>query len=400
MRGETTVVRVYASLASPVGGNLAAVPAWLYGTRHGKQLPGSPLSPLEGVRTLSYSAAPWTTCADRADPQGAYSFVLPETWTAGDIELRARVVPEQVIFGAGGECGSSSCLANNELRLVDVAFEDMSYVTVTPVRLNSGIGEPKAVLKRFFDLLPGDAYYVAAGPESYAGTIEIASAVADPDLTNSERCTAVRELVEDWASQNTHGDMTVGVLASGNVCFGQSNGDAHLVRPGEASAFSVVDQTAPLKSVAHELFHGIGRAHADTACGGNSSGQRGQTWPPDQRGHIHGIGLDVQPGSGGASGSFRVLVPAGVLPAGTPTSPAQPNEWFDLMSYCAGESSAWLSTQGWGLRGWLSHTIPKEYGTRRRYDSAPRTHRSVSARRARATGQRPSQRRRRLDPAC
>ena len=294
--GEKTVARVYASLLSPTGGSLADVPAFLHGRRNGKPLPGSPLAADEGVRDLQYSPPPWTTCAERGDPQGAYTFTLPDSWTEGNVELRAEVVPQQVVFGAGGECGSAACAENNELRLVDVRFERLSYVTLTPIFLSLGESpaDPADVFERFFDLLPGRAEFVASTPSSYAAEIHVYEELATlAGLTAAETCTFIREQVEDWASENTHGDFTVGVLASGSACPGQSSGAAHLIGPGSASAYSVVAPGAPLRSVAHELFHGMGRRHADTACGGNSNGQVGESWPPEQRGHIHGIGLDT-----------------------------------------------------------------------------------------------------------
>ena len=356
--GEKTVARVYASLLSPTGGSLADVPAALYGRRKGKPLPGSPLSPDEGVRNLGFSQFPWTTCAERGDPQGAYTFTLPASWTKGKVELRAQVLPEQITFGAGGECGSATCMTNNELRLVDVDFEPLSYVTVTPVFLSLGQtpSDPEDVFKRFFDLLPGAGDYVASGPETYAANLHVYEELATiAGLTSAETCSFIREQVEDWASENTHGDLTVGVLAKNSICPGQSSGSAHLIGPGSASAYSVVAPGAPLKSVAHELFHGMGRRHADTACGGNSNGQVGESWPPEQRGHIHGIGLDTNAVS---IGPYPVVIPGGVLGAGSP----QPNEWVDFMSYCGSDAGSWISDRGWDLTVGLLERFQKAMG--------------------------------------
>ncbi len=128
--------------------------------------------------------------------------------------------------------------------------------------------------------------------------------------------------------------------------------------PVDGESFSVVNASRPATSVAHELFHGFGRVHADTTCGGNSNNQIGQPWPPDQRGQIHGIGLDTRVGSGPGAAPYAPIVPGGVL-TGSQFAAGQPLEWIDFMSYCVGplespgswtkcaSCAPWISDEGW-----------------------------------------------------
>lgn len=352
--GRKTVARVFATVRTPFGGQVANVPAVLYGSLNGKALPGSPLSPDDGDRTLLYSELPWTTCSQRANPKGAYTFTLPDSWAHGKIKLTAALIPQQIIFGPGAECGSATCAANNLLTLSEVEFNQLSYITVTPVRLtfylnNKQVNPPDPV--KVFDLAryltPGTVYFGKySGDTWYAGVIDISDDVFDSDLSDPKKlCSELLDELEDWADDNQHGDETVGVfVSSGAVCPGTSNGESHLIDDHEA--FSVVAANRPLTSVAHEMFHGMGRVHADTVCGGNSDGQVGENWPPDQRGQIHGIGLDTHAGSGGGNGPYRVLVP-GSLVKDNPYN--EPGELIDFMSYCWGQDpgNVWISDGGW-----------------------------------------------------
>ena len=61
----------------------ANVSAVLYGTRNGIDLPGSPISALNNPRTLK-------STANRATLNDTFNFVLPASWTSGDIVLSAR----------------------------------------------------------------------------------------------------------------------------------------------------------------------------------------------------------------------------------------------------------------------------------------------------------------------
>src|SRR5687767_11234648 len=95
----------------------------------------------------------------------------------------------------------------------------------------------------------------------------------------------------------------------------------------------------------HELSHGLGRVHADTACGGDSDGETGEEWAPDNRGTMNGVGYDLRRG--------KVIAPRslGAFGSSDPKAPDyQPARWYDYMSYCGGDdddSGAWTSVRGW-----------------------------------------------------
>ncbi|MEM7800616.1 MAG: hypothetical protein AAF633_15590, partial [Chloroflexota bacterium] len=89
---KPTFVRLYAEQSD--GNITVGVEAWLEGSRDGVPLPGSPLSPLNGVQRLE------TGSSFSRDPnpgsENAYLFKLPGSWdNAGEIELRAVVDPRQ-----------------------------------------------------------------------------------------------------------------------------------------------------------------------------------------------------------------------------------------------------------------------------------------------------------------
>ncbi|MDH3439271.1 MAG: hypothetical protein OEM63_00870, partial [Gammaproteobacteria bacterium] len=101
--------------------------------------------------------------------------------------------------------------------------------------------------------------------------------------------------------------------------------------------------------VAHELYHTYGYKHASSACDAGGA----ESWPPDNRGQLHGVGLDPRFGSGGAPGLYQPIGQEDPLVFdATPDAPA---EVHDLMSYCSNEGAGktWLSTDYWtvGVRG-------------------------------------------------
>lgn len=354
--GRRTVVRAFARVASPTGAKIGGVPALLYGKRNGNALPGSPLSPDDGVHDVVWRALDWVTCLDRADPKRPYTFTLPASWTDGTITLRAKLTPDNDLFSPGNECGSVACAANNEFTLTGVKFAQPPTVTVTPVAMKySGAGgakfappAPGKVLDAAFYLTPGVLSYDGASDFGYAGVIGITDETSDPDLQDDrgEMCSALLDRLEDWADEHSHGDATLGVFNSDSaVCPGVSDGDYSVEDDGESYAVAAANRR--FTSIAHELFHGYGRPHAgnDPACYPEEE-QLGIEWLPDNRGHIHGIGMDTRSGSGGGNGPYDILVPGALLPL-DPYAQSQPTEWFDFMSYCGGESNSWISSRGW-----------------------------------------------------
>lgn len=119
--------------------------------------------------------------------------------------------------------------------------------------------------------------------------------------------------------------------------------------------FAFVNAPQPLTSVAHELFHLLGRPHASAGCGAavlpGGGTQSAEPWPPDQQGFLQSVGLAPAPDG--------YPFPYEVIPAST--SPTQPAQWFDFMSYCDNVNDggplgdlqngrpgdAWVSVHNW-----------------------------------------------------
>ncbi len=73
------------------------------------------------------------TFAERVDPNGAYVFTLPPSWTAHEaITLRAVVNPSDV-YGAVPEC--TGCQDNNTFIVSEVRFVPRSPITISPVEV-------------------------------------------------------------------------------------------------------------------------------------------------------------------------------------------------------------------------------------------------------------------------
>jgi hypothetical protein len=348
-----TVVRVYARVREPVGAVVNDVPAVLYGRRNGQPLPGSPLSPDDGPHNLETTASPWATCYDRADPKGAYTFTLPSAWRDGTISLRAKLTPDEMILPTGGECGSAACLANNELRLSGVEFEPRPTATVKPIALPytlNGLAKapppPGQAFAQARFMTPGKLVFSGGSDASYAGVLDISGYVNDPLLPATPKvlCSVVLDFLETFVPP---GGAVVGVFSnSADVCAGVTDGGFSLDETG--FGYSIVAANRPLTSVAHELFHAFGRPHygQDPACYPDFN-QIGIAWLPDQRGHIHGIGLDTRAGSGGGNGPYRVVVPGALVP-GDPFGQNAAAEISDFMSYCnVSDQSMWISDRGW-----------------------------------------------------
>jgi hypothetical protein len=142
--GRSTIVRVFAnaaSLGTGRGGRAVAAPlVVLHASRTtaatcgfcshsiGTLAPAT-LTPISSPGALA-GGSQVVTDAERSDPNGAYSFVLPEDWTHGTIQLRAEINPPGSA-PALTEC--PTCAANNTLTLNGVPFDERTPIRVDPV---------------------------------------------------------------------------------------------------------------------------------------------------------------------------------------------------------------------------------------------------------------------------
>ena len=199
--------------------------------------------------------------------------------------------------------GSAACVASNSLTLDKIGFTDLAYTTITPVRvtgpipaLKSAPPDPGEVFAETFFHMPGRVYFgKGSSATSYAGSIDASWAFLLVKMNSLEsvidggieelrkaRSELILDALISWGDDNRHGDQTVGIHNDTDYLWvGMSDGGYKLL--DDAESYGVFSAKATM-TVVHELFHGAGRRHADTACGGDSDGQTGESWPPDQRG--------------------------------------------------------------------------------------------------------------------
>jgi hypothetical protein len=110
----------------------------------------------------------------------------------------------------------------------------------------------------------------------------------------------------------------------------------------------IANSNEPVLAVAHELFHDLNYYHASGAC----SADLFILWPPDEKGFIHGVGLDrrmnLVDSTGKWTGHYKVFVPGS---NGMPVVPGTSADYFDLMSYCAHDNTVWISVDNWNVFG-------------------------------------------------
>ncbi|MGI8512647.1 MAG: hypothetical protein ACR2NH_08450 [Solirubrobacteraceae bacterium] len=367
-RDGKTIVRVYASaVVAPPGDRVPDVQMMLYGTRGG-ELPGSPLLSETGPLSVPLGP-PYTTHAMRIgyDPvQGAlpaFTFTLPSSWTQGKLNLRAR--PVLVGRRLTRECSTAACALNRQAFSGDLQFNDTGLTIIRTVAMTPGAVAPMRSPSTIFDQA-ANLSPVAVLPTPYQATIDISPAsacVAPP--TDPKKCDdpngIAQGLMDTWTTNNKpfisreqrFKVMTIGVHASysriqGYAVWPQDPGcsprpNGALCETADVSPVAHVDVGRPLTSVAHEMFPGFGRNHADdssaSACGGKGEGK------PDARGHLQGIGLDRHAGSGGSlTQPYRLISP------NIPGRSEELRPQYDLMSYCANnspEDDSWLSPYNW-----------------------------------------------------
>jgi len=133
--GKKTVVRGYAVQQFPSGDSPRShrlpITALLYGVRHGETLPGSPLIPTFWAPELTnFEPGPEAEAAARPTIHRSYDFVLPDSWTSGEVTLRMEVNPALTttfIIEAPGRGGPLNSIARK------VRFTELGTVSVAPI---------------------------------------------------------------------------------------------------------------------------------------------------------------------------------------------------------------------------------------------------------------------------
>ena len=346
VRDGKTIVRVFADLTGdPIVS--APVDAQLFGfsERTGRLVSlGPPLASAAGPRMLSWNYVR-SVADERADDNGGFTFVLPDSWTHGPLEVVARLIVPSVP-GARDVTDSSVATA----AVANIPFIRTYNWAITPIALNStdtpGHIVPSDVTSDFdaiqnlfplgtgqLDVLPRQGPVDVTAIER-CDDHDQSTGACTPWTTSTERYWQIQNdllnAVVRWASQNpTPGQP-----------YGLTNGWGSGV---EGGGYAHDDAGRLIGGVAHEAGHLLGLPHASAACGGN-----GEDWPPDQIGALNGVGFDRTEGSGSGGHGYRVLYQG--------LAPTALTRFYDLMSYCSGgpdpgagcyDTCSWVSPRNW-----------------------------------------------------
>lgn len=334
--GKLTIVRLFGAVqgaSSPVRGVTAQLHGFIRAPDGSlTRALGSPLRPHAGPGQL---IADPNLPALRADPKGAYTFMLPPSWTRSrrELVLRGEIAPS-TITTAAREC----CRVNNSFWADGIRFTSVRPLTVLAVGLtytnpDGSVVRPPNPLPSYFDdfqaVWPGRTTIVNTGRE-----IDLTEAVDDPDVdARDEGNRLLYEMYEDARPAAK----VVGLSEQG---IGGGKG------PGPTAATSAID--AGLDFMAHETGHAIGLAHAHSPANRHD----GDSDPPDHTcaahdGAINGVGIDPRIWSGPEPGTFSLISveKAGVFDAEPDASDAV----YDYMSYCSNEGAGrtWVATGYW-----------------------------------------------------
>src|SRR5579871_335775 len=350
--GSKAIVRVFAD-AYGQQSSISGVWAVLSGTDiNNNPLPGSPIladfGPSYLIEQLCVDprGAPCVPPSERNNPAAAFTFTLPDSWwLKTGISLTAQLLPPPETFQAAPfyPCITPDCLVLGSLTLTGITYTSTGAFQIAPLKLisqNSPLPDPWTVFNEARNVAPWDILLT-----DYQGTLDITSIMTSgcgspgppspPPPTRDEINSCALNLVEDWDEDNglATGDFTIGV-SNTTQGLGIENGCVLFVNRCQGfittngKPLAVTDVKRPLTDVSHEIFHGFGIGHASGACGA----QNPDPWP-DAQGFLEGVGLDRRSGSGGIAAPYRVIA-------------APPNQ-FDIMSYCGGETNAWVSPINW-----------------------------------------------------
>ncbi len=326
---KTTYVRAY---ATEITGTAALdTDAYLYGTRNGNPLPGSPLHPINGRRWIATSVN-----YDRAWLNSGWLFQLPASWIqSGNISLRVVVDPLQSYTDPNR--------ANNELTKA-ITFSPRSAVCNIFIPVRTNVPLPSTNIANFWQMID---YATRLWP-----TASFRSYHQDEPLEELEFCSwhdipypcfGPYELPDDtWkvftalgvrdALTDDPGDCDVHYV--GMVAPGTDTGTT--TGTGMTSVFNFAwvkfsndqaastDPFAPVsgETLAHEIAHNLGRDHVN--CGNPDGVDNGYPYPTNQLDNI------------GAANHYGFDVKS--------LTPIAPNGAKDFMSYC---TPKWTSDYTW-----------------------------------------------------
>jgi hypothetical protein len=345
-QGVPTVVRVFSN--TPYGGSYCCASMLLAGfvpdPHLGEKQLGT-LLPDSTPKALSTGALD-VPLAMRADPNGGFVFTLPKDWTMQNgLRLKATLQLPPSLH----EC--ATCGGNNDFSVTGINFEPPMSLIIRPVALvwtnSAGVivapPSPAVTFAPTINISPLPSSSVTVLP--YVGTIDVSDVVSSTGGCRNFTSTCQDAVFGRVAVFGTydHPGFTIGV---GAIDVGLEH--LTIVQSGLNVAtvpIAVANTANPLTAVGHEFYHELSYFHASPGC---PPVDLFNLWPPDQQGFIHGVGLDrrkLRDSSGYWNGQYRILMP------GTKNMPGGQTDYFDLMSYCATDETAWISVQNWNAFG-------------------------------------------------
>ncbi|HWH95933.1 MAG TPA: LamG-like jellyroll fold domain-containing protein [Baekduia sp.] len=347
------------------------------------------------VKDLQTAPTDAVTAAERGDERFGLTFDIPQTWLAaatsptnGTFDLDATVTATNASFNTR-QCNTSTvpilgmndCQDNDSFTLTGIFARYLSFsallrpiALLTPSQTLASLKSPDSAMQGARTLLPsGEKFQIP----DYVAQVPIDPVTA----TNATNCpapagetpAAVAPRLRKCASANVTNAVRGWVASGPPTDPNQSGADGFDVllalhnyqyapgatEPGASFNTSGVgawgrhlnqpyiqinDGTIgrPYTSASHELLHTYGAPHAginvggivgDLSCGGDTDGQVGEVWPPDDAGRLQGVKFDPA--------TDQRIVDDDTIVAGNQ------GPLYDFMSYCANESSAWISPRNW-----------------------------------------------------
>ena len=293
--------------------------------------------------------------AERTNPSGASTFVLPPDWTTGTISLKATIYPPADLLPSLLECTGVARQDNNSFTLSTIRFTPTGYLEIEEVSGASAYTS-SGVFASVRNITPSDV----GVPTGYAGAIDVSDIAGNTSVDSTMRGAAAATRLWDFANDrpewfrndefDVHSDArVVGVYPRGAAIRSMThyNNAGNILDDNEFLVEVVPDGGCPLTAVAHEIYHILGRQHADHSCGGDAEAAGGNEAWTDPHSYTGGIGLDRRDNSGGLC-QYAILAPNnGGRPNATGTYTG--SQFYDFISYCTGgsDSVAWTSPTGW-----------------------------------------------------
>ncbi|MBI1786794.1 MAG: choice-of-anchor D domain-containing protein [Acidobacteria bacterium] len=317
---KSTVVRVFAKMLGDTAQPLKGVTARLRAQRYGNELPGSPLSPVNGPITVSKTF-------DRSKADESFNFLLPREWTyRGPLSLLAEVVAPPGVT----EDNVSNNFGQYELEFtVPSGWPELFRVAYWPICVQSAGGQKKCPSDNIgrFDILMQQLFPVADNGIEYRPWTAPQKIWRQPLATHADRSRLVAALRKfyDMIDQDSSIDQLAAWLPQDPAVGTLGQSDPHWANEGGQGRISINADTSAQSglldanfTLAHETGHNLGLRHVPTADSCDAKDDQ-SPWPYPNA-NIQEVGF---------------------APLGMEVKPATK---MDLMTYCSPPgSNIWIS---------------------------------------------------------